>query len=93
MRSLEIIHLRCPGPRLTLLLAAVREALAGLADPDRVEIHRHVGVPGDVAIHLRHDTERDRTDLAGLGERLAASLREVGMVEHSHWRVEVETSP
>ena len=93
MRSLEIIHLRCPGPRLARLLSAVREALADLAEPDRVEIYRHVGVPGDVAIHLRHDPEHDRVDLDGLGERLAASLREVGMVEHSCWSEEGETKP
>jgi hypothetical protein len=90
MRRLEIIHLRWTGPRPADLFAAIRETVAGLGGPDRVEVLRHEGVPTDVAIHLRHEDDTPDPDLTELGMRLAAALREVGMVEHSIWLEEEE---
>ncbi len=85
MRRLEIIPLRWAGPRPADLLAAIRETVAGLGAQGRVEVYRHVGVPTDVGIHLRHENGRDDPALATLGTRLAAALKEVGMVEHAIW--------
>jgi hypothetical protein len=85
MRRLEIIHLRWTGPRPADLLAAIRETVAELGAEGRVEVYRRLGVPTDVGIHLRHGDEPADPDLALLGTRLVAALREVGMVEHSIW--------
>jgi len=90
MRRLEIIHLRWTGPRPAVVLAAIRETVAGLGAAGRIEVYRHAGVPTDVGIHLRHDGERIDPDLAVLGARLVSALREVGMVEHSIWLEEEE---
>lgn len=85
MRRLEVIHLRWTGPRPDDVLEAVREAVAGLGARCRVEVYQHAGVPSDVGIHLRHGEGRVDPDLVSLGTRLAAALRDLGMVEHSIW--------
>jgi len=85
VRRLEIIHLRWTGPRSTDVLKAIRETLIGLGARGRVEVYRHEAVPTDVGIHLRHGGDQTDPDLAILGTRLVAALREVGMVEHSVW--------
>ncbi len=86
MRSLEIIHLRCPGEPAENLIDLIRESLGKEIDKDPgVTMYRSQGSPYDLAVHIRHSRMTDRKDRSGLGIRLAASLRAYGLVKHTMW--------
>lgn len=85
MKRLEVIHLRWTGPCHDDILVAIRETIVGLGARSRVQMYRHAGVPTDLGIFLHHDTEQVDPQMIALGARLAAALKEMGMVEHSIW--------
>jgi len=91
MARLEIIHLRLAAERAPGLVEEIRasvETEAGLAS---VTVFRHATVTHDLGIHLRFVDEAPEDQLSALGLRLASSLRELGMVEHTLWIEDVAT--
>jgi len=85
MSCLEIIHLRSSGRPLESLGNRIRESVcSGDGDEAIVTLYRCQGLETDLAVHVRHDGE----PLAGpsdLGLKLAAALRDYGLVEHRLW--------
>ncbi len=84
MRWIEIIQLRTTGPStLDDLVGGLNRSLAGV--PLEVTIYRHATVATDLSIHLVHETEGDAEPDRTLGQRLAATLEELGLVNQSLW--------
>jgi len=85
MRRLEIIHLRSSGRPLESLGERIRESVhAGGGDDAVVTVYRCKGLQTDLAVHVRHDGE-PLTGPSDLGLKLAAALRDYGLVEHKLW--------
>jgi hypothetical protein len=86
MKSLEIIHLRLAGNPQMSLIEQVRSSIAAEGCPMEVRIYRDASVPTDLAIHLL--SGEVETCASDLGLRIAAALREHGMVDHTVWNEE-----
>jgi len=85
MRRLEIIHLRSSGRPLESLAERVRESVhSGGSHEAVVTLYRCQGLETDLAVHLRYDGE-PLTGPSDLGLKLAAALRDYGLVEHKLW--------
>ena len=85
MRCLEIIHLRSSGRPLESLGGRIRESIrSGGGDEVIVALYRCQGLRTDLAVHIRHDGE-PLTAPSDLGLKLAAALRDYGLVEHKLW--------
>ena len=92
---LEIIHVRLAGPRLLGMLAKIRRSMASDGEAMQMAIYHNATVPGDLAIHLRWSGEPPAPDQGSPSEpgvRLAAALKEHGMVEHTVWMEETEVT-
>ena len=85
MRYLEIIHLRSSGRPLESLGERIRESVhSGGGEEAVVTLYRCQGLETDLAVHVRHDGEL-LTEPSDLGLKLAAALRDYGLVEHKLW--------
>ena len=85
MRRLEIIHLRSSGCPLESLGERIRESVhSGGGDEAAVMLYRCQGLETDLVVHVRHDGEPP-TGPSDLGLKLAAALRDYGLVEHKVW--------
>ena len=84
MRWIEIIQVRTVGESA---LDALAELLCHSLEDEGLEVtvYRHATVPTDLAVHLAHETGGDGAPDRTLGERLAATLGELGLVSHSLW--------
>jgi len=89
MLWIEILQLRATKESA---LAALIEELGRALESERVEytMYRHVSISTDFSVHLVHKTDGDRRPDQTLGQRLAATLSEHGLISHSLW---VETYP
>lgn len=86
MRILEIIHLRSVQRRPEEIRRAIQDALTELDDSEPVaRCYCHVKLVGDLSVHLSHETTAQVQRVSHLGLRLAAALKEYGLVEHSVW--------
>ena len=85
MKTLEIIHLRLAGESPQTLVEAIRKSVGSEPDPVAVRIYRHARLETDLAVHLHRDVAERNDGASDVGIRLAALLREYGMVEHSVW--------
>lgn len=85
MRRLEIIHLRLAGDRPPGLADDIRRSIAAEVDLESVWVYHHATVPSDLGVHLHLQVDDPEGRPSDLGVRLAASLRELGMVEHTVW--------
>lgn len=88
MKWLEIIEMRSvDGDKdvlelhLEKLITEVEIEMHG----KRFKSYRRVTVETDFSIHLFHETEQIEKCGSELGLRLAAALKEFGMVNHSIW--------
>ena len=90
MKSLEIIHLRLAGNPPVSLIDQVRSSIAASRCSVEVKVYRDATVPTDFAIHLL--SGEFGTCASELGLRIAAALREHGMVDHTVW-IEENASP
>ena len=86
MKRLEIIQLRLAGSLPDGLLEEIRQSAASEKPPTLVSIYHRAIVETDIAIHLRQELPESDNQASNLGLRLAAALREYGMVEHTVWR-------
>lgn len=85
MNRLEIIHLRSSGRSLEPLGERIRESIRQEGgDGAVVTLYRRRGLETDLAVHVRPDGEPQKGP-SNLGFRLAAALRNYGLVEHTLW--------
>ena len=86
MKTLEIIHLQSGTGSMASLGDQIRESLRGADErPEIVTVYRRDGLANDLAIHLQHPDRSAAAKPTELGLRLAAALREHGIVEHTLW--------
>jgi adenosylmethionine-8-amino-7-oxononanoate aminotransferase len=86
MKVLEIIHLQSGAGSITSLSDQVRESLQRADERSRiVAIYRRDGLVNDLAIHIQYTSRSKAAKQTELGLRLAAALREYGIVEHTRW--------
>ena len=85
MKTLEIIHLRLAGDSPQTLVEAIRKSVGSDADLMETRIYRHTRLETDLAVHLHREVGMGRACVSDVGIRLAALLREYGMVERSVW--------
>jgi hypothetical protein len=86
MKILEIIQLQSGADSITLLGDQIRESLRGADERSRiVAIYRRHGLVNDLAIHIQYIGRSKAAKQTELGLRLAAALREYGIVEHTLW--------
>ena len=84
MRQLEIIQVRLTGRSQATLINDIRRSV--LADTtDNIRFYRHATVPTDLSIHIHLETHTDLRQTSDLGVRLAAAMRDYGMVQHTVW--------
>ena len=86
MKRLEIIHLRLAGVVPSGLIEEIRQSTINTREPASVGLYCRVNVENDVAIHLHWKASGPDNPVSDLGLRLAAALKEYGMVEHTVWR-------
>jgi hypothetical protein len=92
MKRLEIIHLRLAGALPTGLFEEIRQSTTNTTDSASIRLYWRVNVENDIAIHLDLEESGPDKQASDLGVRLAAGLREYGMVEHTVW-VEESADP
>jgi hypothetical protein len=86
VKRLEIIHLRLAGALPPGLLDEIRQSTMPTKESTSVDLYCRVNVENDVAIHLHLRESGPEDQASDLGVRLAAALKEYGMVEHTVWR-------
>ena len=88
MIQLEIIHLRSSENVITDLVKELSVSLEQQPDPEtEVTIYQRKRLKTDIAIHIRH--QEYSNGFSSLGHKLAAELKQYGIVEHTLW----EASP
>ena len=85
MKRLEIIQLRLAGIVPANLLNDIRRSVLTGTETDTVGIYFHATIPTDLIIHIQTETKTRDTHTSDFGLRLAAVLREYGMVQHTVW--------
>jgi hypothetical protein len=91
MKRLEIIQLRLAGSLPDGQLEEIRQSAANDNPPTSVSIYHRANVENDIAIHLHQEMPEADNQASNLGLRLAAALREYGMVEDTVWRDAIST--
>lgn len=85
MRALEVVHLRMAVAGAPDLVGVIRESVGSPPESMEIRIYRHASVRSDLVVHLRREIGDGQASASDVGTRLAALLREHGMVEHSVW--------
>ena len=88
MMWLEIIELRSVGSNIEGLKSKLPEWIEELAmelGSERVRAFGRVLVDNDFSIHLLHKAQPVDIGGSSVGLRLAAALKEYGMISHSIW--------
>lgn len=85
MKTAEIIHLRLSGQSLQNLVDIIRACIGAEREGMEVLIYHNIKVKGDLAVHLNRDTAAGDEGPSNVGIRLAAMLKDYGMVAHSVW--------
>jgi hypothetical protein len=83
MKRLGIIHLRLARALPPGLVEEIRESKINTRDSASVALYCRVNVENDVALYLHLEESGPGNQASDLGVRLAAGLREFGMVEHT----------
>lgn len=87
MKVLESIHLQSGKGSMASLSDRIRESLRGADQRSQiVTIYRRDGLANDLVIHIQHAGRSIVVKPTELGLRLAAALREYGIVEYTLWR-------
>jgi len=88
MKRLEIIELRTSGRDPELLKSHIKKIIeqveVELKEP-AAKAYTRVMLDTDFSIHLFHDSENYESNGSALGLRIADSLKEFGLVNHSIW--------
>jgi hypothetical protein len=85
MKTLEALHLRLAGEERGTLVDLIRRCVETDEPSIDVRIFGHATLATDLVVHLHREAPARATRTSDLGVRLAALLRNYGMVEHSVW--------
>ncbi len=88
---LEVIKLRSAG-RSSRVLQELSLSMARInqGGPVEMKIYRHAALETDLTVVLHWKTGRTEPNGSALGLRLAQSLRDFGLIDHSVWVEEKE---
>ncbi|MCP5053916.1 MAG: hypothetical protein GY940_42505 [bacterium] len=92
MKWLEIIELRSVGKHQALVEQEFAELVTGVdpeVKPEAINVYHNSILETDWSIHLHYESEQEDILKSPLGLRLAAALKEFGLVHHSVWRQEI----
>lgn len=92
MKTLEVLHLRLAGEERSTLVDLIQRSVETDEPAIDVRIFGHATLACDLVVHLHREATARATHASDLGVRLAALLRNYGMVEHSVWS-RLESSP
>jgi len=86
MRWLEVIKVRSAGKDLELLKEWLR-SFDKSGQPALVEMktYYHAALESDLSIHLHWESDQSEQNGSTLGFRLAHTLKEFGLIDHSVW--------
>ena len=88
MKWLEMIELRAIGSNRELLESHLQELIHQAneeTNAQAIKVYSRVLIHSDVSIHLVHNSPNVEQSGSPLGLRLASSLKEFGLVNHSVW--------
>ena len=88
MKWLEVIELRTVGSNREMLESHLQKLMHQRdeeANTQAIKVYSRVMVASDLSIHLAHDSRNAEPSGSSLGLRLASSLKEFGLVNHSVW--------
>jgi len=88
MEWLEIIELRSAGGNSKLLESQMQKLVNDVyegAKKNAVRAYCRLMIDTDFSIHLFHDSKKVEKSGSPLGLRLASTLKEFGLVNHSIW--------
>lgn len=88
MKWLEMIELRSVENHRELLESQLQQLMHDVnreADAKDIKAYHRIMLDTDVSIHLVHESPHAEQNGSSLGVRLASSLREFGLVNHSVW--------
>ena len=88
MKWMEIIELRSVGSNRKLLESQLQNLVDRVNKASKhktIKIYSHTTVETDFSIHLFHDSKKLENSGSQLGLRLASTLKEFGLVNHSVW--------
>ena len=88
MKWVEIIELRAVENNQELLESQLQQLIHQVdkeANTPAIKTYHRVMLDTDVSIHLVHDSTTVERNGSPLGLRLASSLKEFGLVNHSLW--------
>lgn len=85
MKILEIIHLRLAGETSRNMVKLMREFIGPEPEGVEVRFYCHVKLENDIAVHLHREGAGREEGPSEVGTRLAALLKDYGMVDHSVW--------
>lgn len=85
MKQLEIIQVRLPGNTQATLIKNIRKSILAGKASDNVRLYCHATIPTDLSIHIQSEIPESTRQTSDLGDRLAAAMREHGMVQHTVW--------
>ena len=88
MKWLEMIELRSVECHRELLESQLQQLIHDVnkeTDPQAIRAYHRVTIDTDVSIHLVHESTHAERNGSPLGVRLASSLQEFGLVNHSVW--------
>ena len=88
MKWAEVIMMRAAGSRETVLAAALKELIREVplkSGHTAIRVFRREKLDSDICIVLFHGSEKTETGGSPLGLRIAAALKEVGLVNHTIW--------
>ena len=91
MRWIEIVTLRAAAVEMDALVSEIQEMLAGVGRV-HVRLFRNPAVGSDISVHVHLETADEHTPINDLGEKLARTLEDYGLVSRTLWQ-EIEALP
>jgi hypothetical protein len=89
MQWLELIQLRSADNNRKLLESKLQQLVDEVyreTNRKAVTAYSRVWIDTDFCLFIRHETKEPETEGSPLGLRLAAALKEFGLVDYSIWR-------
>lgn len=88
MKWIELIQLRSAGSNRVILETKLQRLVDEVGSKRKKQVimaFSRVAIDTDFSIHIFHDAKKVENSGSRLGLRLAAALREFGLVHHSIW--------
>ena len=89
MKWSEVIMVRSTGGNAKILTKTMQDLMADAARSagnDDIRVFHRENIETDICIVLFHNENKSRAGGSPLGLRLAAALKEFGLVYHTVWR-------